>query len=219
VRSTINPDAAMTFRPPGTPIEGVFTIAGEPFVVAPLTVVWDRPDRIAHSIAQGMRYLKRRRVDGSPVPRVVGFDELARMETRLAFSEWREPVLIVTDPVAANAIRHRWHPVSWEFQGWYVNLQAPLTRTPLGFETEDHFLDILVRPDRSWSWKDEDELELAVERGRVTAAKAEAIRAEGDRIVTRIEAGEFPFDGSLVDWRPDPAWGVPELRAEWREAP
>jgi hypothetical protein len=40
--------------------------------------------------------------------------------------------------------------------------------------------------------------------------------AEGRRMIARIEAGEFPFDGTWTDFRPDPAWGVPtELPSGW----
>ena len=201
-------------RPPGTWIEGVFTVDGDPFVVVPLTVVTDSLERIAHVIPAGTTYLRRARPDGALLPRVLTVPELRAMETRLTEATWKRNALVVVDPASAHSIRAWWTP-EWVFGGWYVNLQAPLKRTPHGFQTEDHFLDILVRPDRSWSWKDEDELELAVERGRVTAPEADAIRAEGERVVERIEAGTFPFDGSLEAWRPDPGWGVPVLRDEW----
>ena len=35
------------------------------------------------------------------------------------------------------------------------------------------------------------------------------VRAEGARVVKLIEAGEFPFDGTWCDFRPDPQWTVP----------
>ncbi|MBL0345175.1 MAG: DUF402 domain-containing protein [Anaerolineales bacterium] len=41
---------------------------------------------------------------------------------------------------------------------WYVNLQEPIRRTPIGFDTMDHTLDIVINPDMSeWKWKDDDE--------------------------------------------------------------
>ena len=46
---------------------------------------------------------------------------------------------------------------SWRLVCWYVNLQAPLTITPLGFDTTDWALDVWVDPDGSWHWKDEDD--------------------------------------------------------------
>jgi len=74
-----------------------------------------------------------------------------------------------------------------------VNLQSPMARTRLGFDHWDHQLDIVVAPDRSWRYKDEDELELCVETGRMTAATALAVREEGCRVIEQIEANAPPF--------------------------
>ena len=40
---------------------------------------------------------------------------------------------------------------------------------------------------------------------------ADAIRREAERVIPDIEAGRFPFDDSLVDWRPEPGWPIPRL--------
>ena len=207
------------WRAPGTPIEITFRIGGEPFIVFPATVAFDGPERIGHYLAAGTRYLRRELVDGRPVPRVVLLDDLAAWGSRLVPATWKRHSLSVTDPVSAHGIRHSWNAKTWAFEGWYVNLQEPLNRTTAGFVTVDHFLDVLVAPDLSWEWKDEDELELAVERNRITAAKAREIRAEGERVVEDVEARRFPFDGALIDWRPDPTWPVPALDAPTAEVP
>jgi uncharacterized protein DUF402 len=48
--------------------------------------------------------------------------------------------------------------------GWYINLSAPWVRTQVGFDTEDHTLDIEVADDMSaWWWKDEDGLARMIE--------------------------------------------------------
>ena len=70
---------------------------------------------------------------------------------------------------------------------WYVNLQDPLRRTPLGFDTVDHALDVVVELDRSsWRWKDEEELAEAVRDGLFTPEEAADFRAWGERAVERI---------------------------------
>jgi hypothetical protein len=75
---------------------------------------------------------------------------------------------------------------------------------------------MVVAPDlRSWRWKDEDELAWAQEVGRVTAAEAQAIRAEGDRVLERVRRRAAPFSDGWERWAPDPAWTVPELPAAW----
>jgi uncharacterized protein len=101
-------------------------------------------------------------------------------------------------------------------RGWYVNLQTPLTRTPVGFDTVDHALDVLVTLDRSsWTWKDEDELAEAIALGLFTEADAASFRYWGERAVEHLVLRQAPFDVPWEDWRPDPTWSVPELPLGW----
>lgn len=104
-------------------------------------------------------------------------------------------------------------------QVWYVNLQDPLTRTRLGFDTIDHALDMVIELDRSsWRWKDEEELAEAVRDGFFTPEEAEDFRAWGERARDRILARHPPFDRDWTAWRPEPSWGVPELLGSWDRA-
>jgi predicted RNA-binding protein associated with RNAse of E/G family len=57
----------------------------------------------------------------------------------------------------------------WNFIGWYVNLQAPLVLNGPRFDTTDWALDIVVEPDGSWQWKDEDDFARAIELGAFAA--------------------------------------------------
>ena len=105
-----------------------------------------------------------------------------------------------------------WDDDSGDFVGWYVNLQTPLRRSRLGFDTTDHALDVWVEPDRQWRWKDEADLATCVELGLFTAHEAAEIRAEGERVIAALP--ELIPTG-WEDWRPDPAWQLPELPAGW----
>jgi hypothetical protein len=101
-------------------------------------------------------------------------------------------------------------------QVWYVNLQDPLARTRLGFDTTDHALDVVIELDRSsWRWKDEEELTEAVRDGLFTPEEAADFRAWGERAVERVLSRQPPFDRDWDDWRPDPGWPLPELRPGW----
>jgi hypothetical protein len=53
-----------------------------------------------------------------------------------------------------------------------VWLQEPFRRTSRGFATMDLMIDVIVSPDRTWRWKDEDELAVFVERGAFDAGLA-----------------------------------------------
>jgi predicted RNA-binding protein associated with RNAse of E/G family len=199
-------------REPGTSIEVTFKAMAIPFLVMPVTVVEDSDKRIAHFLADGTKYLRRVSLDDSPGRRVFAPQELTGEGTRMAVEEWRgSNRLIVTRPRQPHAVFLKFRPSTWEFTGWYVNLQEPLERTERGFATRDQFLDIVVAPDLSWRWKDEDELAEAVTLGRLTEAAAAGIRQEGERVLADIESRRWPFDGSLNDWRPDPAWAIPAL--------
>jgi hypothetical protein len=103
---------------------------------------------------------------------------------------------------------------------YYVNLQTPLERSPAGFDTVEHLLDVTIPPDRSsWTWKDEDELEEAVGRGLFTDEDASWFRYWGDRAVEHVLLREPPFDREWGNWRPDPAWEPPTLPPTWDVAP
>jgi uncharacterized protein len=111
----------------------------------------------------------------------------------------------------------------WTAEGrhvWYVNLQDPLTRTPFGFDTVDHALDVLIELDGSgWRWKDEDELQLAVARGLFSEHEATEFRRWGEVATEHVLASSPPFDRDWTAWRPDPSWQRPELPDGWDAPP
>jgi predicted RNA-binding protein associated with RNAse of E/G family len=98
---------------------------------------------------------------------------------------------------------------------WYVNLEEPLRRTGLGFDTLDHELDVIVGLDGSWRWKDKDDLAEAIRRGVIPAQDEPRMRADGERAVRRILDREPPFDRDWTTWRPDPSWPIPVLPQGW----
>jgi uncharacterized protein len=105
-----------------------------------------------------------------------------------------------------------WDGDTDEFAFWYVNIQEPVRRTTLGFDTDDLVLDLWIEPDGSWRWKDEDELDEAVRLGRFEAVEAAEIRAEGERVLAA-----WPFPTGWEDWRPDASWQLPQLPPGWDE--
>jgi predicted RNA-binding protein associated with RNAse of E/G family len=54
-------------------------------------------------------------------------------------------------------------------------------------------LDVVVEPDLSWRWKDEDEFAWSQEVGLISPAEAAAIRAEGLRAIEAIERRGWPY--------------------------
>ena len=56
----------------------------------------------------------------------------------------------------------------------------------------DQLLDVVIDPDLSWRWKDEDELREAVELGLMSEGRADAVRREAERAIERLEARQCP---------------------------
>lgn len=104
------------------------------------------------------------------------------------------------------------------FEGWYINLELPWIRTPIGFDSRDLILDVVAAEDlSSWTWKDEDEFEWAVETGTIGAAEKVRTRRAGERAIEMMEAREFPFTDAWERFRPDGEWGLPEVPHGWRD--
>jgi hypothetical protein len=159
----------------------------------------------------GTPFLMRRTVDGRD-RREIPFGQRHTVEWGLAPMTWGgRHVLHLFRPGRAHSVWWMFRP-DFTLDCWYVNLEAPPARWPGGVDTFDHALDIVVQPDRAWRWKDEDEyLERVGHPAYWDAAQAKEIRAEGERVVADIEAARFPFDGTWLDFRPDPAWLIPTL--------
>ena len=120
-------------------------------------------------------------------------------------SQSREQICVAR-PGQAHSVYVFWNE-DWELTHWYVNFERPLRRSLVGFDTFDEKLDLIVRPDGSYEWKDEDELEQAAAVGLLDA---DEVRAEAARVLD-----DWPFPTGWEDWRPDPAWPVPQLPDGW----
>lgn len=187
---------------------------GRVWTARPVTVVEDVPNRLMSYSPHGNRFRVPARPDGSTL-------RLYAEDWHLVEDEWRGPsVLSFAFPRIPYAVLLFFGSRSGELEGYYVNLQSPLVRNEVGFDYVEHILDVRIRADRTgWSWKDEDELDEAVERGLFTPHDAERFHRWGERAVERVVRGEPPFDRDWSTWRPDPGWGVPELPEDWDTAP
>ena len=123
--------------------------------------------------------------------------------------------LIVLQPGAAHGVSLFWAAGGGPFLCWYVDLQTPFHRAGGGIVTWDQSLDIVVGPDRRWRLKDEDHLARLPVLGWMTVDEAAEVRREAARVAERIEAGAAPFNDTWLGWRPDPAWPLPSLPADW----
>jgi predicted RNA-binding protein associated with RNAse of E/G family len=179
---------------------------GQVFAARPATVVEDSAERSVFYVPPVVRCLQARTDEGEEV-------RIPTRAWRLEDVEWHHRrMLTFAFPETSYSVLATWDADTDAFAGWYVNLQAPLARTDVGFDTQEHVLDALIPADRStWTWKDEDELAEAVAEGLFTSEEAERFRAAGERAVEQVLMHEPPFDEAWEDWRPDPSWPTPEL--------
>jgi hypothetical protein len=127
-------------------------------------------------------------------------------------------VLQLQRPGEMHAVWVFWEGASRDLAGWYVNIQEPFRRTSIGFDTQDLELDIVIEPDGSWRWKDDEHMEAWIERGRWTPEEVAEIRGEGARVAAELEAGRRWWSEDWASWEPDPAWPIPEILDGWEHA-
>jgi predicted RNA-binding protein associated with RNAse of E/G family len=176
---------------------------GRLWAVRPLTVVSDDGDELVLWCPEGT-------VRQVPSPRPDVRDRLPARIDRvlhcLATGEW-ELVDSVWDVSTLWVVRAGdWHATWVSFRsdrshlGWYVNLQEPYERTPRGISAMDQMLDVVIAPDGSWAWKDEDELAAAVELGLFSEERVTLLRAEAARVLADAAAGAPPFSAGWTAW-------------------
>lgn len=198
---------------PGNPIVLRSIREGRVGGVRALTIVEDRDDLVALYLAPGYPCKRRAGARGGPRGRVLLADSGQHEDWTWAHSR----VLMLHRPGDAHTVQLFRRAADNAFSSWYIDLQAPLRRTPIGFDTRDYILDVVVAPDRSsWSWKDEDELAWHMAAGTPSLPPPEVLRAEGMRAVERLTATMPPLYQEWENWSPDPAWPIPTIPAAWQ---
>lgn len=176
-------------------------------------VVEDSPDRLIAYYSAGTVYRWATQFDQFP--------ERSGLPLPLEFEDrvWsRNDVLRIMYPGVPYSIWPMWPTGTNNLLGWYVNIEMPFERTEIGFDTVDYELDIVIAPDLSWRWKDEDLLAELVETGVFTEARAAEFREYGLDAVRRMELNTAPFNEPWPRWRPNPSWyplKMPADDSEW----
>ena len=179
---------------------------GRSWAEVPVIVVRDEPELLATYIASGAPF----RFPPGDWPTATGEHPWAGK------THWHgHGVLTLQRPGEAHSVWVFWHGEGRSFHGWYLNLQEPFRRTPFGYDTQDHELDIWIPRDGPWALKDDALLDERVREGRFTPEQAAEIRAEGRRLTEALEAGDRWWDETWSLWKPDPAWPTPTFDLSW----
>lgn len=159
--------------------------------VVPMTVVGDEDELVALYLAPGTVCKRRAGRRGGPRGRQMVEDSGLHEDWT-----WRENRrLFLWQPNAGHAVSLFWRDADDTFLGWYVDVLRPMRRTPLGFDTRDLILDVVVNPDRSWQLKDEDELRSTGRFGRMRRTTSAPKRCEPRRCL-RPATRSSTSDGS-----------------------
>lgn len=187
-------------------------------LVAPARIVEHDASRTILFLQAGSPLKVRANEAGERIGRDLPLMEREGQIASLADDSWTDNhALMVHEPHRLGSVWLFWLAESRSFNNYYINLQAPLEPSPVGFDTADYLLDIVVQPDLSWSWKDEEEFEEALEQELISPVLLHAVRAEGRRFIREIEGRQWPFGQGLEGWRPEPEWDVPALPEDWAE--
>ena len=217
---------------------------GRPGMSWPFRVVEDGSDLVALQIPVGTTYLRWQRapVPGESLPALRPEVRARRRSGREAAkgeqssvggevgwgrseaswkANWRREVLRLMFPERNHSVWLFWSRGDGErrFAGYYVNFEEPFRRTAIGFDTNDHMLDIVVSPELEWHWKDKEAFEERVRSGTYTAALADLVWKESVRVIAAIEGGLPPFSDGWERWRPDRLWVAPALPDHWQQEP
>src|SRR5690606_11009351 len=121
--------------PPGATVVVRQHRGGRFRAVTPMVVVEDRPDRTVLYVPAGARSV-------APAAAAGGVPRSVRGEGGRASGRWRDRAALHVVPGGAGfSVMLRWGRSFGDVRGWYVNVQEPLRRTAVGFDSMDQTLD------------------------------------------------------------------------------
>ena len=129
---------------------------------------------------------------------------------------WRtNRLLLIFEPEKFYSTILFWNHTSHEFLCYYINFQQPFKRGQDSLDTLDLDLDLIINPDFSTQWKDADDYQMAIEYEIISSEWVQTIENAKPEIFERLEKRRYPYDGSWLDWMPDPQWEPPKLPGNW----
>jgi len=124
-------------------------------------------------------------------------------------------VLSIMLPAKYYAVLLFWLDNTNEFEAAYINFQMPYRKTEWTIDSLDLELDLIIKPDGTYHWKDEAEYLEGVRRGSIPADSAVRVDEAREEVLKLLSTGSPLFDRKWLDWQPDPSWGIPQLPTQW----
>jgi hypothetical protein len=82
-------------------------------------------------------------------------------------------------------------------------------------DTLDLDLDLVINPDLTFEWKDEDDYQKGIETGIILPEWVEGIEHAKKEVLGRLASRGYPFDRSWLNWKPDVNWAPPKFPEIW----
>lgn len=148
-------------------------------------------------------------------PRSVPANERFRHPLTTAPRTWHgNGVLRVIPNSEPFQVLHFWDD-DGSFAGWYVNFEAPRSRTGNRVDSVDWYLGLWLDPDGTPTWKDEEEAEMAVASAYLDQADLDTARTAGAAILKDLD-GWLRMIGDWREYVPPPEWSSPlALPDDW----
>ena len=185
-------------------------VGSKVFWAYPTILVQDTPELIAYYLRAGTM--------GKNVSHRVSPTEMLDAESiEIVDHQWhRTDVLMLTVPGETFSVYYMWETGTKNLDCIYINLQEPLRRTSIGFDSMDNVLDVVIHPDMDqWRWKDEDEFEEAQSVGVYSPEKARQIRADGEAAIDLVLSRRRGMYEKWKLWEVNPHWEIPALPPFW----
>jgi hypothetical protein len=186
-------------------------VGSKVFWAYPTMVVQDTSDLIVLYMPSGVLG---KDTDHRPTPQEL---LLSPENINIVDCQWnRTDVLFVIKPEDSFSTYIMWDTGTKNLDCWYINLQEPIRRTEIGFDTMDNMLDIVISPDmKEWRWKDNDEFEEAKKAGFYSSEKAREIWDEGEKAINLITLERRSLYKKWEKWQVNPEWEIPKLSPFW----
>ena len=181
-------------------------------------VIWAYPAIVVQDTTELIAcYLRAGALGKNTSHRVTPIEMLDANKIKIIDHQWyRTDVLMLVVPGEAFSVNLMWKTGTKKLECVYVNLQDPIRRTSIGYDTMDNVLDVVIHPDMDeWKWKDEDEFEEAQRVGIYSREQARQIRAEGEKAVELVMSRRRSMVERWKLWEPDLQWDLPILSPQW----
>lgn len=192
---------------------GIFR--GQVWHVQPTVVVKDDPNEVVLTLMPGAECIAE---ETYPKGKKIAkrWWDFKESDWTMAKYTWRtNRLLLILVPEKYYSTILFWDHQSNKFLYYYVNFQTPFKRTYNSIDMLDLELDLIIHPDFHHEWKDLDDYQMAIQQGIISPEHMHRIDGAKPEIFSGFEKRQYPFDGSWLDWKPDPSWMPPKLPANW----